>query len=343
MEDKLNKYDKSNIKIIRKITNLILKQYKIVYEMECNNKNNTDDYIRQVSRLKTLTDLEKEYYDKLQLDSKKSIIILKYLFQDNNIKDYEDVKEYLITNNLNDSNKELRRIFNNLVINIKEDYEYFLNNLKSNIGEITDQININDVNEYIHDNFEKSNNINRSLIKDRDYAYLIFLQKNIDNASFIKIKNKLIYAKYNMSFFNKDIERTLIDDLFEVNENLHMGSKMMSEVLDIPSRDYVMIKNNYLQSEMVKDLNSILNINNNYYLNEKGFINVLLNNCFLRATMLLMDQDVLNILGGETKSKTESLKQEMVNNSYSLSVINNDFDESLKDKELLRVYSFSKY
>ena len=51
MEDILNKYDKSNIKIIRKITNLILNQYKVVYEMECNNKNNTDDYIKQISKI----------------------------------------------------------------------------------------------------------------------------------------------------------------------------------------------------------------------------------------------------------------------------------------------------
>jgi hypothetical protein len=338
MEDKINKYDKSNIKIIRKITNLILNQYKVVYEMECNKKNNTDDYIKQVSRLKTLTDLEKEYYDKLQLDGKKSSIIIKYLFQDKNINDFNDINKYLINNEENDLNKVIRRMFCNLIIFIKQDYDYFLDNLINKLGGFFEQMNFDEKNEFIRNNFEKSYVLSRSIIKDRDYAYLIFLQKKINDTTYIKIKNKLIYAKYNMAFFNPDIESNLISDLFNVNDNLQMSSKMMSEVLDIPSRDYVIIKNNYLQNEMVEDLNLILNKNNGFYLNENNFINLLLNNCFLRASMLLMDQNILNSLGEQTKSKIKG-----INNSYSLSIINNDFDESLKDKELLRVYSFSKY
>lgn len=308
----LNTNDFELINKLIKLTSSIDTLYKKMYELEINDKKQTEEYQKTLDSLSGYLDLEKRLYDNSNLDFSKCIAIVKFIINkkmpDEILNDVESIMQQDYNNRI------LRRMLNIFSNKILENYETIKEMLPKEIINFMEQIEIPDSDKVLSQTIYSSIELEKAFEKDMLNGFLVFLQEFIEGNDYKNYKNDLICAKYNTAFITKSIENDLINNNFDISKNFYINSRLVADLTKMDLELYNMLKNSYGLKESNKQISEILKIGDMDYSELKKVITSIFRQCLLRVNLLLMND-------------------EFIEN------VNNDFYEYIKDGKYLDRHS----
>lgn len=199
--------------------------YKNLMYMEITNNKDTDNYRKCLTDLKGAIDVEKELYSKLQLTPIKSRSIIRSLVLTSDGYSVEENNVLEVIANSNLSNLEFCRLLIRLEdYAIKHDdiYEQFLKG---------DPLVINHKDLM---NFIVTSRLIKADNNDLERAFIYFNQKEIEKCEDGDVRDQLIMIKYALSFISGNVEEVLLDNNFEVSDDLYFSSGFHADLMKIP-------------------------------------------------------------------------------------------------------------
>ena len=258
----MDKYDIELINKIIEISKKILKIYNTLYELEVNNKKESDLYNNSLKYLDLLLELEDELYKKIKNNKIDSYII--YSDRGNLFKDFSDFT--LIINDFND-NFVYKRVYNRLInidkSNLIKNYQENVRNKKEPFFDLNTLLY-----QVIHEDM-----LNSFVYETNN------ISQKVDNLDY---KNGLIMIKYLVSFLNKNIDK-IYKNGFNNNNKLCITNKAFADTFNVNENDYFNTFKYYYFNMINKE---IKNINkNDLYTTDYAWNNyrTLLQNCLIRA------------------------------------------------------------
>lgn len=327
-EYRLSNKDIERINRIMDTTKAIEGLYNKLYELEINKENNTDEYQKQIGFLKNLINIERNLYEKSQFNSEKCIALIAFITRSEpNVNCYDE--ERIINQNYN--NLYIRRIFSELCNISLTDDEVF----KDIYLDDCDNISKEKEKEIIKEERKCLDVINQFDVDIINSCFL-FIQESINNKQHKYYENELIKSKYGFSFVNKIIENQLINNNFNVTENLYLGSKFFSDMLKIETESYNSMKEEYVKSVLVKQIDKLLKLEDLDYNNKNKAISSILKSFYIRACLLLLENETIDYIND---SFNDYIKNHEWNNNISKQIIINCFKNINQDKNKVKILS----
>lgn len=265
--------------------------YKKLCELEIKGLKNSEDYQKYLNYLKVVLEIEKKYYSKDKLDTKKMYIMSDFL------KDITGIDEYNIEMLVTEKTEEssiITRIQSNLFLECTNNYNDINNFLsEEELKILEDYYRQNSANSVSFDTFSK---VESYVEKDFKMAFLYFLEKFISNNSYSNVKSKLIAIKYKFIFMNKDIENLALEDEFNIDGILKSDFTILEQYLKLDLNAVTKIKDNYVEVYYLNYVLKLFRIDDIDYNENKNFILSILAQCFIRASFTLMSEDLIDKL-----------------------------------------------
>lgn len=311
-EDFINTID-TIIKINKSIKDLYMKLAIIEQKKEKNSK----EYSKIIKYLKTMTEVEDIYYQKI---NKGINTYYEYLFAhkyklidvDNIDEDVnERITNYIVYRSETATDEETKAFFN----------KYFANQ----INLLSTQIKIS----------------NQKLMKVEKYMYKLILNTYI---YFIeqKIKQnpKLIKEKYRVFTIYKHMEKEFIKNNFDYDTNLfYIDDESISKYFNINKNEYREYFDFIISKEYIDQMQNLLEIKDEEYKNEFNEIKQISEECFLRTLFVLSSKDLITCLNETFHNiinDNEFIKQNPnINNSIDL--ITRSFKKVRRDRNKVKV------
>ena len=235
---------KETITLIYKIINItkkIFKLYNILFNLELNNKKNSNSYKQNLKYLDLLIELEDDLY--------KNITI-------------KDISEY----NIYFHKLYLAEKHSNFEIIINDDEELFIyKRISNNLHAIklSNAINLYQLNDsYIENQFDITTMLTKEINVDMLKAFIYETNKMINKIDNTKnFQDGLIMIKYLVSFLNKDIENKFKSN-FLVPNTLYLTNKLILDMYDLDKKTYEEKIRNYYYLNINKVLKNYKNLNN---------------------------------------------------------------------------------
>lgn len=241
----------------------ISQNIRIVYQklmiLELQDEFNKDKYNKLISCLKELICLEDKIYENINFDIVKCKTWIDYIKSKFISKINTD--KLLIDGNIEAI--EYYRIYYtlNYIINSKINNLTDLTYLGAKIKQISfgQNSSMKEIDRLIFILSTLSNTFN----EDYYSSFLMFLEEEIHNQIDINIKKELISRKYLVLYFNKFIEKLMLNYNYIIPEYMYSNSKMMSSLYEIPKNIHELNKNIYFFNNLDELINYYLNSNNN--------------------------------------------------------------------------------
>lgn len=329
----LSKEDINQINYSITLSSFIEKLYEQLYNLEIDGKKETKEYNRLIGILKLQTDLEKKYYEKINLDYQKAKSWYGYLLvthiKTNNISEIDSII------NQDYSKRHIKRVLNNLLDIILSNPKNLIEKIPEDVYKSIEQLDIEDVETILSNSLDKSVSIERNLEKDVYNTFLCILEEFINNSSFNSIKNELLKVKYNLSFIYTRIEQNLLNNNFTIFDDVYSESKLTADIKEVEKDYYLLIKDKFCNNICLQELSSIVNISDIDYQENKIVIISILKQCFIRASMAYMSEFAIEkIIEDFYRYSAPHIK-----NDISLSIVNDCFNKSKKDKTKIKIIS----
>ena len=315
----MDKYKLQNedYELIQKLINnttIIEKIYKRMYELEINNKKDSNDFKNNIIILNNAIKVENRLYKDANLDYKRNIALLNYILNfklpDNFLNDVESImtQDY--------DNRVLRRIMNVLYHNVIFNNKMYKEKLPLELLNLIQSIGYSNIDLILNKSIYTYIELSKAFEKDTLNGYLVLLQEYINNNQYRKFKKDFICNKYNTSFINKIIEDNVVSDNFNIKDNYYINSRLIADLTKTNLILYKSVKNDYGIDECVKQIVKIINIKDSEYNNKKILITSLLRECMLRSTLLLLDDETILNLNSDFHDFIESEEYIRSGNNY---------------------------
>lgn len=303
---RLQTQDFELIEKLTKTTTSIETLYKKMYDLEINGKKETEDFKKIVDYLKIAIDVESKMYQDSSLSYQRCIALADYILQDKLPDSFLDDVESIMTQDY--SNRVLRRILNILVHKIISDYESVKEMLPTELLDLMFQLGISNPDKMVTQAIYSSIELQKAFEKDTLNGYLVFLQEFINKKDYEAFKEDLIRSKYNTSFINKIIEEDMISNNFDIPETFYLNSKFVADITQTDLKLYGLLKNSYGVKESTKQISEVIEMKDEDYNNPKSATTSILRQCLMRASFLLMSDEVISDINYEFHEFIENEK-----------------------------------
>lgn len=336
----LNSSDFELINNLIKTTSSLDTLYKKMYELEINDKKQTEEYQKLLDYLNISLEVEDKLYSEANLSYSRCIAIVNFILNkklpDKFLNDVESIMQQ------DYSNRVLRRILSVLVHKILEDYENIKEMLPNEIIDLMHQIGMPNPDKVVSHAIYSSIELQKAFEKDTLNGFLVFLQEFIDGKDYRFYKNDLISAKYNTAFINKSIESEMVNNKFEIPETFYVNSRFVADITQTDLELYNLLKNLYGVKESTKQISEIIELGDMDYSNSKKAITSILRQCLMRANFLLMSDEAISDVNYEFHEFVEDKKylDRHPHDRISEQLIVNCFKAIKKDKNKPCVLSF---
>lgn len=272
----LTKEDYKIIEEIVKTTEIIDNLYNKLYELEQNNQKNITEYSKNIDYLKmTIEELEDKQYNSLNIDLSKGFTIIAYL-SDNLL--HPLVQTNYILNQFNTDNRIFERITTTILSNSMKNLSDVKKIIKQNLNMFPNDSS--EISNIIENGLNNGSQINSSI--DKDYKKLILIL--LDNE--IQKDETLLKFKYNFIFVNKDIERELLNNKLNINDNLARNLSITSIFLGMDDTTTSIVNDFKLTELFIAQVDYLLNIDDIDYLNNNKLTSII-----MRSLLSLMSEE----------------------------------------------------
>ena len=329
MEYNLKKEDYEDINSLIMISSQIKDLYDELYKLELDGKKETVEYSKVIEKLKSSLFVETNIYDRIGNSYEKSIQILMYLEQDNSkLKELEEIIPIFSSNLIISRIKS--RIIRNAILKsaniIPDEAKLFLS--------------INGVSsKEIMESFSSSINIKESITLDLMNCLLAIIEK--ETISDKKINNGLKETKYIVSYLYQKVEKSLLENGFEIEKNPYIETILVGQINHWPNEIISKIKNLYGLEYYSQVLKSMLLYDDEDLKDDRIMIKMIINQTFLRTVFLLLDDETIMDLNSSFYDLIDDDKLQNVfeNRQKIIEMIINAYRKVKKDKSIPKVIS----
>ncbi len=326
----------SLVKTISSIDNL----YNRLYDLEVNNQKETEEYQRLLKELISEVNNEEKQYNEYNLDFDKCTAWLNYLsgseLSNISMTDFESIV------NQNYSDRIIRRITKVLIKKIISDYQKIKEMLPEEITSIINELDFPNKDEIISQSIYSSTEVQLTIEIDILMAYLTFLEDYLNKNEPYRLD--LISSKYNAAFINKDIEKTMISNNFNIPSELYINSKFVADLTKMNPLAYDLTIGHHATKVATNQIVQIIEINDTDYKIPKRAVTSILRQCMMRAAFLFMDNESISGVNSIFHEVIESeiYLSKCPNNTITESAVINCFKSIKRDRNKLRILSFGK-
>jgi len=337
---KLEKKDFEEIAALINVTTAISNDYKALYNLEINGKKDNEEYKKVLDNLHMDIDFENKLYNEYyHLNYDKCNAWLEYLFENNMPEKIEKDMETMMKQDY--SNRIIMRILNTLINKMTENYHDVKKIIPEEMIEILKQIGIPNPDRMLSQSAYSSIKIQNALEIDTINAYLSILEEYIKKEDYRNFRNQLINSKYNITFINKQIEKDMISNNFDISDTLYINSKMIADLYQLDSTIYDVLKDHYIIQIASKQISEVIEIGDMDYSDQNKAITSILRQCLMRASFLLMSDDTISDINYTFHEFIEGEKyiDRHKNDRISEQLIVNCFRSIKKDKNKPNILS----
>ena len=309
--------------------------YNNLYQLEVSGQIDSNDYKKQLEILKESIKNENENYQNANLTFQKSIKIIELLsITQPTLKN--DNLTYIIEQQ--DNNIIIRRVINILLTKTINYKDYAKNCLSTGFFEDLKDIEIPIDKEEIYTNFHNEAKVEEAINNDITSIFLSILQEEL--IKYPKYREKLLKAKYNTIFINKNIEELLIFNNLEITNIVYLNSKLINDLTKTSPIIYETIKSVEINIKIMSQIKKILNTEDESYTHENASISLIINKCYIRALLSLMNEEELQELN---KKIDYLLNNKPYKETYQVSekAITSCLKKAKKDKERVHIISIT--
>lgn len=345
----MNEEDYELVDSIIQVTNSINTLYKKLFELEINNLKDTDEYRKYIQYLNMAIELENSYYDKLT--TLQGIKILNFLvydkFPENNLSDIESIilrktddpiirrilvaLDYLLENYQQENFEQLFKISEQDVMFKDEDLDKLPDSFVYAYYGLTDELYLKLLrNKYVVDNVHQE-----EILKN----FLVFVEEIKQDKGNSKYKNELIKVKYDISFNNKNVEQTLLDNNFNMEKPLIYSSNHYLDIVGLEKDIYNLLKDYRGFKLSVNQIDELLRIKDLDYEKEDNQLIALLRNTILRSIFLSLSDECVTHINKQYKEENISNSEQM---KISKEILLKTFGKIKKDRNKQMQLSLKK-
>lgn len=316
------------LKKLLKVTKNIKLIYNDLYNLEVNNKKNSEEYRELVKTLKYHIKKEEEYYALISNKIESMYSYMDCLFP-NGYNEFEEEIEFLKYDKESDI---LRMRLSNKIIELINNYSF-----EDDFYDIEEELNGAGEELIDYEKEYQKDVLIENTIKDDIYSsILVMLNKYINNDKYSFAFNKLIKFKYNYSYMHKNVEKSMLDNNFEIDNDLYIKSILITEMQGKNINDTYDVLTDYIKDiyEMqLRDLVYLIRDENNVDIKNEQ---VVLTTMLLRALCLFMTKREVNNFKSTVNIE---LLLSMLDNTKVIDIIEEMISERDKDMEMPKVLS----
>lgn len=303
---RLNKQDFELIDRLVKTTNSIETLYKKMYDLEISGKKDSNEYKKLLDYLKMTIEVEDKIYQDANLDYLRCIGLADYIIEDRLPDGFTNDVESIMSQNYD--NRVLRRILSILFHKVISDYNGIKEMLPNELVDLMIQLGMPNPDKIVSQAIYSSIELQKAFEKDTFSGFLTFLQEFINKKDYANFKEQLISSKYNTSFINKAIESDMISSSFDIPETFYVNSRFVADLTNTDLDLYKLLKNSYGVKESTKQISEVIEMGDMDYSDPKKATSSILRQCLMRASFLLMSDEVISDVNYEFHEFVESEK-----------------------------------
>lgn len=308
--------------------------YLKLIDLEYRNLKDSKEYHETIESLKISIKKENNLYSSSSLPSKLCKALMAYMMQTKFSKKLPNNIESIV--NCEDEKSMInRRIFTKLQLRIMDDNEEMFNMMPDDIKKYIDSLGNPELTVTLKNSLPSSVKVYSSLEVDLFSLFLVYVTEYINDKNFISFKEKLITAKYMTSFIEPNMEEISLENIFDVNEETWIKSKLISDFHKVPDEIYNAFRNIFGIETASSQLDSILNVDNYDYYSPQNNIELALRGSILRAALSVISRDTLENLESDFNNYIASDKFD--SSSYikkiGLAIAKEAFAKVPQDKE----------
>ncbi len=318
-----------NINTLLAITSSINETYVKLKQLEIVGQKDSTEYKSTIESLKSSLDLEKSIYDRFPKD----LDVLSQIEHKIN-----GNKDYWLKFNLQENINAILNYENLIKLRIQL-------NLFSRMLAIKDAdfvINVND--ESVLENQTPRNIliINTSVIKDFLNTTLVILNDYLNNPEYELIKDQLLNFKYNLSFVYEEIENDLLENNFNISNELYWEANAISDYYQLDRLKLNAIQKGTVYSIFRDKIRNIINIDNTLKSDKPKMFTYIISEIFTRVSLLFIGEETVNYFKTLELQLAEGVSHDEMaieKLKKAQNRVNGIFDMYEKDRELLNVIS----
>ncbi len=294
----LNEQDYQNINNLIKISQQILDLYNELYELELEDKKNTDEYNLAINRLRKRLFEENDIYKKIGNSFVKNTQLLNFLV-DNKIDEFESEKFFQELLNF-DSTSIILRIIHRITQNLTKNKQHLTDGIKSFF-----KSNGLDDKEPIQ-SIKIGLKVRENIVLDIINCFLAIVQLQTKNNINQKNINNLKKIKYTSSYLYSGIETCMLKNSFEIEQNPYIGIKLIGQINDLPDEVIDKMKDWYGVDFYYYILKELLVLNDYDLKQDDIMTKVLVYQSLLRSIFLLISNEKIMDLNDQFHNLIES-------------------------------------
>lgn len=280
--------------------------YKKLFNLEITVQKDSEEYKKVMDYLSIAIDVEDKAYEDADLSYYKCIALADYIINDRISEKFLNDTESIMQQDYN--NRVLRRILNNLVHRILSDYDSIREMLPNELVELVKQLGMPNPDELVSKAIYSDIELQKAFEKDTFNGFLTFLQEFIDKKEYNFFKEHLIRTKYNTAFINKNIEIDMRSNKFEIPETFYENARFVADLIQIDLDLFYILKNSYGANESTKQISEIIEMSDLDYGDTTKATTSILRQCLMRASFLLMSDEVISDVNYEFHEFVENKK-----------------------------------
>jgi len=338
----LNNFTKEELTIIEsfiKSSHNIKNIYEKLEQLDINNLKNSQEYIYLINKLKQEINVENNKYKNANLTTEQKTKIIELLASNPNSSRKDNIDTII---NQQDNDLITRRVFNILINQTITNINYTKNNIPTELLEFIKEYNIPINDNKINKEINNYTQIQLAISNDINLVFLSILQDNLNLWKYSQYKNNLLKSFYSTIFINKNIEEQLINNNFNIDNNVYISSKLINDLLKSNSTIYNIISSILVEPQLDSHISNLLKIKDTEYNYPSINIYSILTECYIRSLLTFLTNERVQYL----KKKFHYLT---VNPTYSKDnrnsqeIIINCFKNIKQDKSKKRIISLNLY
>jgi len=338
----LNNFTKEELTIIEsfiKSSHNIKNIYEKLEQLDINNLKNSQEYIYLINKLKQEINVENNKYKNANLTTEQKTKIIELLASNPNSSRKDNIDTII---NQQDNDLITRRVFNILINQTVTNIDYTKNNIPTELLEFINAYNIPINDNKINKEINNYTQIQLAISNDINLVFLSILQDNLNLWKYSQYKNNLLKSFYSTIFINKNIEEQLINNNFNIDNNVYISSKLINDLLKSNSTIYNIISSILVEPQLDSHISNLLKIKDTEYNYPSINIYSILTECYIRSLLTFLTNERVQYL----KKKFHYLT---VNPTYSKDnrnsqeIIINCFKNIKQDKSKKRIISLNLY
>ena len=336
----LNNFTKEELTIIEsflKSSQNIKNIYDKLEQLDINNLKNNEEYITLINKLKKEIIKENNKYKNNNLTTEKKAKIIELLANNHNLSKKENIN---IIINQQDNDLITRRVFNILTNQTIPNIDYTKKHIPTDLLELLNTYGLPIKNNKTFKEINNYTKIQLAISNDINIIFLSILQENLNLWKYSQYKNNLLKSFYSTLFINKDIEEQLINNNFNMNNNIYISSKLTNDLLKSNSIIYNTITSILVEPQLNLHITNLLKIKDNEYNYPSINIYSIITECYIRSLLTFLTNDRIQYLKQQFHYIINNTTYQK-NNRNSQETIINCFNNVKHDKSKKRIISLN--